>query len=101
MVVGQARSRVAGGRYAVTGPLDVPRSAASGLLTLVTYLLVLFALSRAPVAVVGPLRESAVLLTSVYGVFVLHEAVTQRETGLRLGGSVLVVLGAVVLAVTG
>ena len=101
VVVGQARSRVAGGRYAVTGPLDVPRSAASGLLTLVTYLLVLFALSRAPVAVVGPLRESAVLLTSVYGVFVLHEAVTQREMGLRLAGSALVVLGAVVLAVTG
>ena len=64
LVVGMARSRVAGGRYAVTGPLDVPRSVASGLLTLVTYLLVLFALSRSPVAVVGPLRESAVLLTS-------------------------------------
>jgi drug/metabolite transporter (DMT)-like permease len=101
LVVGLARSRVAGGRYAVTGPLDVPRSVASGLLTLVTYLLVLFALSRAPVAVVGPLRESAVLLTSAYGVLVLHEAVTRRETGLRLAGSVLVVLGAAVLAVTG
>ena len=35
LVVGLARSRVAGGRYAVTGPLDVPRSVASGLLTLV------------------------------------------------------------------
>jgi glucose uptake protein GlcU len=101
LVVGLARSRVAGGRYAVTGPLDVPRSAASGLLTLVTYLLVLFALSRAPVAVVGPLRESAVLLTSAYGVLVLHEAVTRREMSLRLAGSMLVVLGAVVLAVTG
>jgi drug/metabolite transporter (DMT)-like permease len=101
LVVGLARSRVAGGRYAVTGPLDVPRSVASGLLTLVTYLLVLFALSRAPVVVVGPLRESAVLLTSAYGVVVLHEAVTRREMGLRLGGSVLVVLGAAVLAVTG
>ena len=101
LVVGLARSRVAGGRYAVTGPLDVPRSVASGVLTLATYLLVLFALSRAPVAVVGPLRESAVLLTSAYGVFVLHEAVTHREMGLRLAGSVLVVLGAVVLAVTG
>ena len=101
LVVGRARARVAGGRYAVTGPLDVPRSVASGLLTLVTYLLVLFALSRAPVAVVGPLRESAVLLTTAYGVLVLHEAVTRREMGLRLAGSVLVVLGAVVLAVAG
>ena len=96
-----ARSRVAGGRYAVTGPLDVPRSAASGFLTLATYLLVLFALSRSPVAVVGPLRESAVLLTSAYGVLVLHEAVTRREMSLRLAGSALVVLGAAVLAVSG
>ena len=79
----------------------MPRSVASGLLTLVTYLLVLFALSRSPVAVVGPLRESAVLLTTAYGVLVLHEAVTRREMSLRLAGSALVVLGAAVLAVTG
>ena len=79
LVVGLARSRVAGGRYAVTGPLDVPRSVASGLLTLATYLLVLFALSRAPVAVVGPLRESAVLLTSAYGV----SSCTRRSRAVR------------------
>ena len=41
------------------------------------------------------------LLTSACGVFVLREAVTRRETGLRLAGSVLVVLGAAVLAVAG
>jgi drug/metabolite transporter (DMT)-like permease len=99
--VGWLRPRVAGGRYAPDGPLDVPRSVAAGLLTLATYLLVLFAMSRAPVALVGPLRESAVLLTSAYGVFVLHEAVTRREMGLRLLGSVLVVAGAVVLVVSG
>jgi drug/metabolite transporter (DMT)-like permease len=101
LLVGWLRPRVAGGRFAVSGPLDVPRSVASGLLTLVTYLLVLFALSRSPVAVVGPLRESAVLLTSAYGVLVLHEAVTRREMSLRLAGSVLVVLGAALLVVGG
>jgi len=42
-----------------------------------------------------------VLLTSAYGVLVLHEAVTRREMGLRLAGSARVVLGAAVLAVTG
>ena len=54
LLVGAGAVARGGGRYAVTGPLDVPRSVASGLLTLVTYLLVLFALSRAPLAVVGP-----------------------------------------------
>jgi uncharacterized membrane protein len=101
LVVAWLRPRVADGRYAVSGPLDVPRAVVSGLLTLATYLLVLFALSRAQVAIVGPLRESAVLLTSAYGVLVLHEAVTRREMGLRLAGSVLVVVGSVVLALTG
>ena len=101
LVVGWLRPRLADGRYAVSGPLDVPRAVVSGLLTLATYLLVLFALSRAPVSIVGPLRESAVLLTSAYGVLVLHEAVTRREIGLRLAGSVLVVVGSVVLALTG
>jgi uncharacterized membrane protein len=101
LVVGWLRPRVADGRFAASGPLDLPRAVAAGLLTLATYLLVLFALSRAPVAIVGPLRESAVLLTSAYGVLVLHEAVTRREMGLRLAGSVLVVVGAAVLALTG
>jgi glucose uptake protein GlcU len=50
---------------------------------------------------VGPLRESAVLLTSAYGVLVLHEAVTRREIGVRLAGSALVVVGAGVLALAG
>ena len=49
----------------------------------------------------GPLRESSVLITSAYGVVVLREAVTRREVGLRLAGSGLVLLGAVVLAVAG
>jgi drug/metabolite transporter (DMT)-like permease len=100
-IVGWLRPRVAEGRFATDGPLDVPRSVAAGLLTLATYLLVLFAMSRAPVALVGPLRESAVLLTSAYGVLVLHEAVTRREVGLRLAGSVLVVVGAAVIALAG
>lgn len=100
-IVGWLRPRVADGRFATDGPLDVPRSMAAGLLTLATYLLVLFAMSRAPVSLVGPLRESAVLLTSAYGVLVLHEAVTRREVGLRLTGSVLVVVGAAVIALAG
>jgi drug/metabolite transporter (DMT)-like permease len=95
------RPRIAGGAFATTAPLDVRRAVVAGLLTLGGYLLVLFALSRAEVALVGPLRESAVLITAAWGVLVLHEAVTRREVGLRLAGSGLVLAGAAVLVVAG
>ena len=97
-----ARPRLAGGAFAPqAGSLDLRRAIVAGMLTLAAYLLVLFALSRAEVSIVGPLRESAVLITSAYGVLRLREAVTRREVGLRLSGSSLVLLGAAVLAIAG
>ncbi len=92
------RPRIAGGAFAATAPLDRRRAVLAGMLTLGGYLLVLFALSRAPVALVGPLRESAVVITATWGVLVLREAVTRREIGLRLAGSGLVLAGAAMLA---
>jgi drug/metabolite transporter (DMT)-like permease len=100
LVVAWVRPRIAGGAYAQPNvPLDVPRAVAGGLLTFTAYGFVLAALSRAPLAIVAPLRESAVLLTSAWGVVRLGEAVGRREVTLRIGGSVLVLLGALVLAV--
>ena len=97
-----ARPHVARGAVApVAGSVDLPRAIAGGMLTLAAYILVLFALSRAEVSIVGPLRESAVLITALYGVVRLREAVTRREVGLRLSGSALVLLGAAVLAAAG
>ncbi len=97
-----ARPRLAAGAYApAEGSLDLPRALTGGMLTLAAYLLVLFALSRAEVSIVGPLRESAVLITALYGIVRLREAVTRREVGLRLSGSALVLLGAAVLAIAG
>ncbi len=95
------RPRIAGGAFAATAPLDLRRAVPAGLLTLGGYLLVLFALSRAEVALVGPLRESAVLITAAWGVIVLREGVTRLEIGLRLAGSVMVLAGAAVLAFAG
>jgi uncharacterized membrane protein len=96
------RPRVAGGVFApLAGSLDVRRAVVGGLLTLAAYLLILFALSRAEVALVGPLRESAVLITSAWGILRLREAVTRHEIGLRLAGSTMVLLGAAVLAIAG
>jgi uncharacterized membrane protein len=97
-----ARPRLAGGAFAPPArSLDLPRAIIGGMLTLAAYLLVLFALSRAEVTIVGPLRESAVLITSAYGIVRLREAATRREVGLRLSGSLMVLLGAAVLAIAG
>ncbi len=97
-----ARPRLAGGAFAAeAGSLNLRTAMIAGMLTLAAYSLILFALSRAEVSLVGPLRESAVLITSAYGVLQLREAVTRRETTLRLSGSVMVLLGAAVLAIAG
>jgi len=94
------RPRVADGRFAPSPePLDVARAVTGGFLTFIAYGFVLAALSRAPLAIVAPLRESAVLLASTWGVLRLREAVGRREIGLRIAGSVLVLAGTVVLAV--
>jgi uncharacterized membrane protein len=83
----------------VDPPVDRPRAIIGGLLTFAAYGFVLAALSRAPLAIVAPLRESAVVLTSLWGVLRLGEAADRREVTLRIGGSVLVLAGAVVLAI--
>jgi drug/metabolite transporter (DMT)-like permease len=95
-----ARRRVAGGRFAPPETLLDRRSAvAGGFLTFSAYGLVLVALSRAPLAIVAPLRESAIVLTSLWGVVRLGEAPGRRERSIRIGGSLLVLVGAAVLAV--
>lgn len=99
-IVWVLRARVRGGAYAPTDTvIDLPRAVAGGLLTFGAYALVLAALARAPLAIIAPLRESAVLLTSMWGVVRLREASGRREIALRVTGSVLVLAGAVVLAV--
>ena len=94
-----ARQRVGGGRYAPPeAPFDRRTAIVGGFLTFSAYALVLAALSRAPLAVVAPLRESAIVLTSLWGVLRLREATGRREVTIRIAGSVLVLAGAVVLA---
>jgi drug/metabolite transporter (DMT)-like permease len=94
------RPRIRGGAFAPPDePLDMPRAVVGGLLTFSAYGLVLFALSRAPLVIVAPLRESAVLLTSAWGVVRLREVTGRAEVSLRLAGSVLVLAGAAALAV--
>ena len=81
--------------------LDLRRAAVGGVLTLFAYLLVLGAFSIAPLAAVAPLRESAIVLASAWGVLRLREAATRREATVRLGAAVLVLVGAALLALAG
>jgi drug/metabolite transporter (DMT)-like permease len=78
-------------------PVDTRTAIVGGFATFGAYAFVLAALSRAPLAVVAPLRESAVVLISAWGVLRLREAGAAREGAMRIAGSALVLLGAVAL----
>lgn len=69
------------------------RVIAFGFLSPLSYILILFAITIAPVALVAPLREVSVVLVSLFGAFVLKE----RRPGWRLGASGIVVAGIVML----
>lgn len=80
-------------------PHELRWALAWGLMMLLAYGFVLAAYSRAPLVIVGPLREVSLVITSIWAVVALREAVDRRERALRVGGAVLVLGGAMVLAV--
>ncbi len=70
------------------------RILAFGILSPLSYILVLTAIQIAPVALVAPLREVSVVLVSLFGVFVLRES----RPAWRIAASLVVVAGIVLLA---
>jgi uncharacterized membrane protein len=92
---------VAGGDLLRYGPAASRRAAMGGLLTLGAYLCILVALSVAPLSGVAPLRESATVFAAAWGSVRLGEAGDRREVGRRIGASVLIVGGALLLAIGG
>jgi uncharacterized membrane protein len=92
---------VAGGDLRTGGREAVRRAAVGGWLTLVAYLLILVALSVAPLSGVAPLRESATVLAAAWGSVRLGEAVSAGDSARRIGASVAIVAGALLLAVSG
>jgi uncharacterized membrane protein len=89
------------GRLARPAPASrrtLVRDAATGVLSLGAYLLVLVAYSIAPLATVAPLRESGIVLAAAWGAIRLGEALSRRQAGVRVGAASLVVVGAVLLA---
>ena len=73
-------------------------AAVGGLLSLVAYVMILFALSVSPLTAVAPLRESSIVLASAWGAVRLGEAVGRGDAARRVAASALIVLGAVLLA---
>jgi uncharacterized membrane protein len=92
---------VAGGDVLAGGGTELRRAAMGGWLTLAAYLLILWALSVAPLSGVAPLRESASVFAAAWGSVRLGEAVSRREAWRRIGASALIVGGAILLAVGG
>jgi uncharacterized membrane protein len=81
------------------GREQVRRAAIGGWLTLGAYLLILWALSVAPLSGVAPLRESAAVFAAAWGAVRLGEAANRVDTIRRIGASALIVGGAVLLAI--
>ena len=80
-------------RSAAPRPDRDPVGGIGGWLTLGAYLLVLVALSVAPLSGVAPLRESATVFAAAWGSVRLGEAADRAEVGRRVGASVLIVGG--------
>jgi uncharacterized membrane protein len=92
---------VAGGEVFLGGREEVRRAAVGGWLTLIAYLLILWALSVAPLSGVAPLRESAAVFAAAWGSVRLGEAGDRAEVVRRIGASALIVGGALLLALGG
>ena len=91
-----ARSAIfAGGRE------QIRYAAIGGWLTLAAYLLILWALSLAPLSGVAPLRESAAVFAAAWGSVRLGAAADRGDIARRVGASVLIVAGALLLALGG
>ncbi|VXB30090.1 Multidrug transporter EmrE [Microbacterium sp. 8M] len=80
---------------AALGRAQWRRILAFGILSPLSYILVLHAVQLAPVALVAPLREVSVVLVSLFGALVLHEG----SPAWRIGASAVVVAGIALLAV--
>lgn len=87
------------GRAPVAGAAAVPgwrQSAVIGIFMWAGYFLVLSALSLAPLAVVAPVRETAVVAVAVWGVWRLRE---RQGAAMKLSGAVATLAGVALLAV--
>jgi drug/metabolite transporter (DMT)-like permease len=93
MVAQRVTARVAHGSNARI--IGWRQASAIGLFMWVAYLLVLLALSIAPLSIVAPVREVAVVAVAVWGVWKLRE---RRGAALKISGAAATVAGIALLA---
>jgi drug/metabolite transporter (DMT)-like permease len=72
------------------------RSLLVGVLMTTTYFMILFALSVAPLAIVAPVRESAIVLVAAWGIWRLRE---RRGAWLRVAGAFAILAGIALVAI--
>jgi hypothetical protein len=72
--------------------------ALTGSLIIGGHLLVMAAFAIAPLSVVVPLRESAILLVSGWGLLRAREASSAAQIALRASGAIAIVSGAALIA---
>ena len=72
------------------------RAAAIGMISWGAYLLVLLALDLAPLAVVAPVREMAIVAVAIWGVWRLRE---RQAAGLKIAGAAVTLVGVTLLAI--
>jgi len=85
--------RARGASALVGAPSDVARALATGTLTMAAYALVLWAMTRAPVAAVAAMRETAIVFAWLIGAGALREHASARP----IAAAALVAVGAVLL----
>jgi drug/metabolite transporter (DMT)-like permease len=78
------------------GSVSWRRGALIGAIMWAAYLLVLVALSLAPLAVIAPVRELAIVAVAIWGVWRLGE---RKAAALKLAGATATVLGVLLLAI--
>ncbi len=88
-------------RADVPPPAPWPRATLAGTLSLAGYLLILVAYSLAPLTIVAPLREAAVVIVAGWGSFRLGEAAGRGDGLRRVGGASLVLVGALLVGLEG
>jgi drug/metabolite transporter (DMT)-like permease len=76
-------------------PVTWRQAAVIGVIMWGAYLLVLLALNIAPLSVVAPVRETAVVAVAVWGIWKLHE---RKGAGLKLFGASATLAGVALLA---
>ena len=84
--------------YRISDAVQSPRwgeATLIGVFMWAGYFLVLWALSLAPLAVVAPVRETAVVAVAVWGVWRLRE---RSRTAMKLSGALATLMGVALLA---